>query len=264
MAELDTLRRIGLHTEKRVERWKSQRPLERLKEAPLYHRKPRDFAAAFSGKGPNVIAEVKFASPSEGFLQPAEKANPQEASRVAGQYLKAGAKAVSILTERNFFAGAPEFLGEARRSHPDALLLMKDFFIDEYQLELARAEGADCILLIAALLGGALPILHEKARALGLSVLVEVHDEEELNAVMKAKPTLVGVNARNLKTLKTDLNVTRALAGKAGSATLIAESGLKTRAELDEFAGLGYKGFLIGTSFMKTGDPGKALKELLK
>jgi indole-3-glycerol phosphate synthase len=263
MSDLDTLRRIALHTEKRVERWKTQRPVEALRESPLYGRAPRDFAAAFSGQGPRVIAEVKFASPSEGFLQPAEKANPQEAARVAGQYLKAGAAAVSILTERHFFAGAPEFLGEARRAHPEAPLLMKDFVIDEYQLELARAEGADCVLLIAALLGAALPLLHERARALGLSVLVEVHDEAELAEAMKARPAIVGVNSRNLKTLETDLGVARRLAGKGGRAVMIAESGLKTRADLDELGSLGYKGFLIGTSLMKTGDPGRALKELL-
>lgn len=264
MAELDTLRRIGLHTEKRVARWKTQRPLPVLRESPFYARAPRDFARAFDGRGPRVIAEVKFASPSEGFLQPPEKANPQEAARVAGAYLHAGAAAISILTERHFFAGAPEFLSEARRSHPDAFLLMKDFFIDEYQLELARAEGADCILLIAALLGPALPVLHEKAKALGLSALVEVHDAEELELAKKAGAALVGVNSRNLKTLVTDLGVARALAGQAPGAVMIAESGLKTRADIDGLAALGYQGFLIGTSLMKGGDPGGALKALLK
>lgn len=264
MAELDVLTRIGLHTEKRVARWQQQRPERALKESPLYARKPLDFAKAFEGNGPRVIAEVKFASPSEGFLQPPEKANAQEAARVAGAYLKAGAAAISVLTERHFFAGAPEFLGEVRRAHPDAFLLMKDFVIDPYQLELARAEGADCVLLIAALLHGALPLLHREAKKLGLSVLVEVHDADELEAAREMGATLVGVNSRDLKTLKTDLGVARALAGGAPGAVMIAESGLKTRQDLDELTALGYRGFLIGTSFMKEADPGRALKALLK
>ena len=266
MPEQDVLTRIGLHTEKRVARWRQQRPERTLKESPLYARAPKDFSQAFAGGGktPRVIAEVKFASPSEGFLQPPEKANAQEAARVAGGYLKAGAAALSILTERHFFAGAPEFLGEVRRAHPDAYLLMKDFVIDPYQLELARAEGADCVLLIAALLHGALPLLHREATRLGLSVLVEVHDEEEMASALEMGAALIGVNSRDLKTLKTDLGVARSLAEASDEATLIAESGLKTRADLDELAGLGYKGFLIGTSLMKTHDPGRALKDLLK
>lgn len=264
MSEADVLTRIGLHTEKRVERWKQQRPERALKESPLYARAPRDFARAFEGRAPRVIAEVKFASPSEGFLLPPEKANAQEAARVAGGYLRAGAAAVSILTERHYFAGAPEFLGEARRAHPDAFLLMKDFVIDPYQLHLARAEGADCVLLIAALLHGALPLLHREARALGLSVLVEVHDAEELAAAREMGAAIVGVNSRDLKTLKTDLAVARALADKAPGAVMIAESGLRTRQDLDELSALGYRGFLIGTSLMKQHDPGQALRALLK
>lgn len=264
MPEADVLSRIAAHTAKRVERFKRERPLDALKASPLYARAPRDFRDAFRGAGPRVIAEVKFASPSEGFLREQAEASPARAAEIARAYGAAGAAAISVLTERNFFAGAPDFLGAVRGALPDAFLLMKDFVLDPYQLDLARAEGADCVLLIAAMLGGALPKLHELARERGLSVLVEVHDAAELEIAKAAGATLVGVNSRSLKTLKTDLQVARDLAGKAEGAVMIAESGLKGRAELDELAALGYKGFLIGSSLMKQPDPGAALAALLR
>ncbi len=260
MPELDILSRIAAHTARRVERWKSERPVEKLRAEPLYARAPRDFVRAFEGPGPRVIAEVKFASPSEGFLRPGDP-SASDAVRVASSYLANGASALSILTERHFFAGAPEFLIAARRALPDAPILMKDFFIDPYQFELARACGADCILLIAALVGDRLPELRRQAEALGLSALVEVHNAEELAAAMPSR--LIGVNSRDLRTLKTDLQVARDLARLAPGALRVAESGLKTRREIDELAALGYRGFLVGTSLMKAEDPGAALKALL-
>lgn len=258
---VDVLRRIAAHVGKRLEREKKARPSAVLRESELYARTPRDFAKAFDGEGPRVIAEVKFASPSEGFLR--ERPTEKDAVAVAGSYLANGAAALSVLTERNFFAGDFEYLAAVRRAHPDAYLLMKDFVFDDYQLDLARALGADCVLLIVALVGKELARLHEAARGLGLSVLVEVHAEEELAAARAAGATLVGVNSRDLKTLKTDLNVARRLAPLGQGATLIAESGLSTRRDLDELAGRGYRGFLVGTSLMKQKDPGAALKALI-
>lgn len=246
----------------RVGKLKESNPVESLRAQPLYARSPRSLKTALLAKKPAVIAEVKFASPSEGLLR-GEHPAPDRAADVAGKYLAAGAAAVSILTERNFFAGAPEFLVAARERHPDACLLMKDFVFDPYQLELARAIGADAVLLIVALVGTELSALHSQAKALGLSVLVETHTEAELELAKKAGAELIGVNSRDLKTLKTDLDVARRLAGKAPGALLVAESGLKTRADLDELSKLGYGGFLIGTSLMKQSDPGAALKDLL-
>lgn len=257
------LTRIAKHTETRVRRFSEQTPVEVLREGFLYKRQPQAFSAAFCGPQPRVIAEVKFASPSEGFLTKG-KPSTEEALRVAGAYLANGAAALSILTERHFFAGAPDYLAGVRFRHPKALLLMKDFFIDPYQLELARACGADCILLIAALLGERLGEFHATAKALGLSVLVEVHTEDELRAAQAVGAELIGVNSRNLKTLKTDLGVARALGPMAPGALLIAESGIRNRQDLDELTACGYRGFLIGTTFMKTEDPGQALAELLK
>jgi indole-3-glycerol phosphate synthase len=261
-AETDVLSRIGAHTKKRVERFKNDRSVSSLKASELYSRVPRDFKKAFEGSFPRVIAEVKFASPSAGFLRQ-EQPSAESATRIALSYLDHGAAALSILTERNFFAGAPEYLESVRRARPEAPLLMKDFFLDPYQFELARACGADCVLLIVALIGGELKQMLAQAQNLGLSVLVEVHDEVELGAAEAAGATLIGVNSRDLRTLKTDLNVARRLAPLAGGACLIAESGLKSREELKELSSLGYKGFLVGTTLMRVEDPGKALAELM-
>lgn len=264
MAELNILGRIGARTAERVAKWKTERPESALAREPLYARKPASLARALQGIGPRVIAEVKFASPSEGFLRAPGSASPAEAARIAASYAKAGAAAISILTEPEYFSGDPSFLTAARAALPDAVLLMKDFLIDVYQLELARACGADAVLLIAALLG---PRLHEMlfaARARGLSALVEVHDEIEAEAALKFAADVIGVNNRDLKTLKTDLGISRRLAPLATkAAAAVAESGLRSRAEIDELSALGYKGFLIGGSFMKSPEPAAALSALL-
>ncbi|MFI5362196.1 MAG: indole-3-glycerol-phosphate synthase [Elusimicrobiota bacterium] len=264
MTDSNVLAHIGARTIERVARWKRERPVELLAGEPLYPRKPLSLAKALQGSAPRVIAEVKFASPSEGFLRKPGSASPAEAARIAAGYRDAGAAAISILTEPEYFSGDPSFLTAARAALPGATLLMKDFFIDVYQLELARACGADAVLLIAALLG---PRLHEMlfaARARGLSTLVEVHDESEAEAALKCTADVLGVNNRDLRTLKTDLGVSRRLAPLAAKASAaVAESGLRSRAEIDELVALGYKGFLIGGSFMKFPEPGTALSSLL-
>ena len=141
---------------------------------------------------------------------------------------------------------------------------MKDFFVDEYQFELARSLGADAVLLIAALLGPRLPEMHKAARALGLSVLVEVHDEKEASAAIAAGADLIGVNSRDLRTLQVNLSVARRLAPLVcHSGTAIAESGIRSRADIDSLTALGYKGFLIGSSLMKRPEPGDGLKSFL-
>jgi len=262
-ADGGVLAKIGARTAERVARYKAERPVSALKAEKLYARTPRSLAKAVSGTPPCVIAEVKFASPSEGVLR-AGASRPM-AAIIASAYIAAGASAISILTEPEFFGGDPSFLSGARELRPDACLLMKDFLIDPYQCDLARACGADAVLLIAALLGPRLPELAAAARERGLSALVEVHDEAEAEAALAAGAEVLGVNSRDLRTLKTDLNVARRLAPLARRApAAVAESGLRSRAELDELRDLGYNGFLIGTAFMKAKDPGVALAELLK
>jgi len=262
-ADGGVLARIGARTEERVARAKRDRPVAVLRGERLYARSPRSLTKALLGPGPRVIAEVKFVSPSGGVLR--QGASAAEAARVAAAYLDAGAAAISVLTEPEFFGGDASYLAAARAAAPEACLLMKDFFVDPYQFEAARACGADAILLIAALLGARLPEMAEAARSLGLSALIEVHDEAEAEAALACGADAVGVNSRDLRTLKTDLDVARRLAPLARrGAAAVAESGLRSRAEIDELALLGYQGFLIGTSLMRTADPGAALAALLK
>lgn len=264
MSDVNVLGHIAERTKERVAHWKRERPESALVNEPLYARRPLSLVRALAAPGPRFIAEVKFASPSEGFLRKPGSASPEEAARIAAGYVDAGAAAVSILTEPEYFSGDPSFLIAARGARPDAILLMKDFLIDPYQLELARACGADAVLLITALLG---PRLHEMlfaARARGLSTLVEVHDEAETEAALGCTADVIGVNSRDLRTLKTDLDVARRLAPLATlAAAAVAESGLRSREEIEELADLGYKGFLVGTALMKESDPAAALTSLV-
>ncbi len=263
MADLGVLGAIAARAIERIAREKTRRSVESLRAEPLYGRSPMSLAKALSFPGPRVIAEVKFTSPSEGVLRP----NPSssEASEIAASYVSAGAAAISIITEPEFFAGDAAFLAAARRKCSNVPLLMKDFFVDEYQFEIARSVGADAILLIAALLGPRLSEMHQSARFLGLSVLVEVHDEKEALAAIAAGADIIGVNSRDLRTLRVDLSTARRLAPLVcrSGITAVAESGLNSRADIDSLFSLGYSGFLIGSSLMRTPEPGAALKMLL-
>ncbi|MDP3543194.1 MAG: indole-3-glycerol phosphate synthase TrpC [Elusimicrobiota bacterium] len=264
MADLGILGKIAERTRERISVEKALHPVEWLRTQPLYDHPPMSLIKALSRPGPQVIAEVKFTSPSEGVLR--HDPSPIEAARIAAAYASAGASAVSILTEPEFFGGDPSFLAGARDSCPTTPLLMKDFVVDEYQFELARSIGADAVLLIAALLGPRLGPMHGAAKSLGLSVLIEVHNEAEAEAALAAGGTLIGVNSRDLTTLKVDLNVARRLAPLVclPEITAVAESGLRSRSDLDSLSPLGYKAFLIGTSFMKLPDPASALKGFLR
>lgn len=257
------LDKIARSTERRVRKLKKDLPLAALRREPLYRRTPLDFGAAFAGPGPHVIAEIKFASPSRGLLRRAPGA--RAAAAVAKAYLSAGACALSVLTEPEFFLGSPEFLEAVRTKHPQTPLLMKDFFLEEYQLELARARGADAVLLMVSLLGTRLKAMLAAARELGLSALVEVHTEAELKLALKCRAKIIGVNSRNLKTLKTDLDIAvRLSAVKRDGVVLIAESGIKRFRDIVKLSACGYDGFLVGTQLMRQADPGLALKKLRK
>lgn len=263
MADLGILGKIAEKTRERISVEKVIHPVEWLRTQPLYDHPPMSLEKALSAPGPQVIAEVKFVSPSEGILR--SNASPVEAARIAAAYASAGAAAISVLTEPHFFGGDPSFLAGARDSCPTTPLLMKDFVVDNYQLELARSIGADAVLLIAALLGPRLGPMHNAAKSLGLSVLIEVHNEAEAEAALAAGGTLIGVNSRDLTTLKVDLAVARRLAPLVCRSGIVsvAESGLRSRSDLDSLSPLGYKAFLIGTSFMKLPDPASALSGFL-
>ena len=225
-------------------------------------RTPHPFRDVFGGLGTHVIAEIKFTSPALGALS---AGSDQAALEMAGTYLKNGAAAISILTEQDHFHGRIEYLESVRAAYPRAVLLQKDFVVDPYQLAEARVAGADAALLIVALLGEAKTReLLAECRRLGLGALVEVHDEDEFGIASRVGADLIGVNNRNLKTLEISLETSFRLAAlKPPGARLISESGLGAGKELRRLREAGYSGFLIGTSLMKTGEPGQALGRLI-
>lgn len=216
-------------------------------------------AAAAKGKA-GVIAEIKKASPSKGLIR--EQFDPVT---IALAYEKAGAAAISVLTEEDYFLGSPLYLQEVSRA-VRLPLLRKDFIFDPYQIYEARLLGAAAVLLIAAVLEQEeIEELAAIATELGMEALVEVHDEEEAEKVLAAGVRLVGVNNRNLHTFVTDLNTSFTLAPllrKAG-VVMVSESGINTAAEIQELSRCGYHGVLIGEALMRAPDPGAALEVLL-
>ena len=253
------LQKIYGITQERIAAAKKSTPVSELEKEPLFSRKTGDVKKAFLHDDYNIIAEIKFASPSEGSIHP-----PGNPVPVASGYLDAGAKMLSILTEPQYFKGELGYLKAVRQARPEALLLRKDFMVDPYQMHEAKAYGADAILLIVAMTDEALTRdLFQAAKALDLTPLVEVHAEDELDSALKLGADVIGVNNRNLKTLKTDLDIGRSLAKrKPAGSVFICESGLSTAEDLRSMRSLGYDGFLMGTHFMRKDNPGKALHEL--
>ena len=217
------------------------------------------FQAALAAKGElNVIAECKRRSPSRGILR-----MDYDPAAIARGYAAAGAAAISVLTEPTFFDGSLDDLRLVRAA-VDVPVLRKDFIVDEYQLLEARAACADAILLIVAVLTDRrLQQLMSAADGLGLATLVEVHDGVELERALEAGARMVGVNSRNLKTLGVDTGILTDLARRIPSDVVaVAESGLRTRADLARARDAGYRACLIGESLMTAPDPGAALAAL--
>jgi indole-3-glycerol phosphate synthase len=208
----------------------------------------------------NVIAECKRRSPSRGVLRAA-----YDPVAIATGYERAGAAAISVLTEPGFFDGSLAHLAAVRQA-VRIPLLRKDFMIDEYQLLEARAAGADAILLIVSALDDrALRSLAAQAAALDLAALVEVHSAEECRRAIDAGARIIGVNNRNLRTLQVDLNASREIAALLPATVIgISESGLKTPADLQSMKALGYQAFLMGERFMIEPDPGVALSGVIE
>jgi indole-3-glycerol phosphate synthase len=209
-------------------------------------------------KGPAVIAEIKKASPSAGVIR--EDFQP---GAIANSYQSAGAACLSVLTDRDFFQGDPQYLLEAR----DACtlpVLRKDFMIDPWQILESRVMGADCILLIAAALEQALmQELLETAKESGMDVLIEVHDEAEMERALRLDHGLIGVNNRNLNTFETSLTTSERLKKMlTDDQLLVTESGIRTVADVKRMQGSGINAFLVGEAFMRENDPGNALKRM--
>jgi indole-3-glycerol phosphate synthase len=219
----------------------------------------RDFAGAIArGSEPRVIAEVKRRSPSRGEI----RANFDPVA-CATAYQQGGAAAISVLTDESFFGGHLDFLA-AVRGAVELPLLRKDFVIDAYQVDEARVAGADAVLLIvAALRPELLETLLERAEALGLTALVEVHDEPELDVALAAGARVIGINNRDLRSFETDLGVTERLAPRVPEGVVVvAESGIFTAADMARLAASGAHAFLVGESLMREADVAGALRRL--
>jgi indole-3-glycerol phosphate synthase len=209
-------------------------------------------------EAPRVIAECKRRSPSRGILRQA-----YEPAAHARAYANAGAVAISVLTEPTFFDGDPAHL-RAVRDAVEVPILRKDFIVSEYQLVEAAAIGADAVLLIVAALDDRrLRDLHRAAEGLGLACLVEVHDPAEVRRAIDAGASIIGVNSRNLRTLTVDLTVLDTVAAiLPETAIAVAESGIRTRADIDRLSAAGYRAFLVGERLITQADPGAALRQL--
>jgi indole-3-glycerol phosphate synthase len=216
-------------------------------------------AALAACAGACVVAETKKASPSAGLIRA-----DYDAGAIAAGYVAAGAAGVSVLTEPRHFMGSEEDL-RAVRAAVDVPVLRKDFVCDEYQVAEAAAWGADVVLLIVAALDRArLTALSQAAAGLGLDVLAEAHSEREVDRALDLPGAIVGVNSRDLRTMQTDLAVAERLAARIPAGRhAMAESGIRTRSDVERLAAAGYSGFLVGETLMRATDPGGMLRELL-
>ncbi len=224
-----------------------------------YHRPRRDFKAALEKPGcVSIIAEIKKASPSKGVIR--EKFNPVE---IADSYQRHGASALSVLTDQPFFQGSLTYMQEVSSSS-GIPVLRKDFIIDPYQVTEARAYGADAVLLIVRILGDSqMQELHYCAREEGLQVLAECYDEDDWNRLDFDVVSIAGVNNRDLDTFEVDMNRGMTLLARAPEGVLrVSESGISSRSDLRLLQKHGIHSALIGETFMRAKDPGRALSEL--
>jgi indole-3-glycerol phosphate synthase len=258
----DILDRIVAVKREEVAAARQLRSVASWREEAAARRDVRGFEAALRAKitagRAAVIAEVKKASPSKGVLR--ENFHPAE---IAASYERGGAACLSVLTDVQFFQGSTAYMQQARAAC--ALpVLRKDFMIDEHQVVEARALGADCILLIAACLSDAqMAELEACAQELGLAVLVEVHDGDELDRALKLKTPLLGINNRNLKTFEVTLDTTLGLLSRVpADRVLVTESGILARDDVQRMRAAKVDAFLVGEAFMRAEEPGLALAGL--
>jgi indole-3-glycerol phosphate synthase len=258
----DILQRIVAVKHEEVAAARRVRDAASMRREALSQPPARDFAAALRAKlaaaAPAVIAEIKKASPSKGVIR--EHFVPAE---IAASYARHGAACLSVLTDQQFFQGNAAHLQQARAACT-LPVLRKDFIVDGYQVDQARAWGADCILLIAACLGDVqMAELEAQAQGLGMAVLVEVHDADELQRALRLKTPLLGINNRNLKSFEVRLDTTLDLLPQVpAERLLVTESGILGPADVQRMRAAGVMAFLVGEAFMRADDPGVALQAL--
>jgi indole-3-glycerol phosphate synthase len=258
----DILKTILATKQQEVTRRKVNSPIELLEDIASGVERPRGFANALQSKilakKPAIIAEIKKASPSQGVIR--ENFQPVT---IAQDYAMNGATCLSVLTDKEYFQGSEAYLEMVRKRVP-LPVLRKDFMIDAYQVYEARALGADCILLIVAALEDS--VMHELAdlaTKLGMDVLVEVHDADELQRALTLDTKLIGINNRNLRTFNTSLKTTLDLqAAIPADRLIITESGIHSHDDVQLMLDNAIYGFLVGEAFMRAEHPGKKMREL--
>lgn len=249
----DFLQKIYLKVKKRV---------SKMPDYPNVIKNKNNFLTIFENTSkPVIISEIKYFSPSLGRIYQGNF-NPVN---IASDYLSAGADALSVLTEPDYFKGNVDFIRRIRQKNQNAHLLLKDFVISKKQVRQAAYFGATAILLIHAMLSDELLLsLYQYALSLGITPIVEVHTLKELKAVSLFSPLIIGINNRSLESLKVNINISKALINHVPkNSYVISESGIKNASQIDELYALGFDGFLIGTSLMKNTYPGNALKRLI-
>ena len=255
----DILEKIVARKRERLEESKRRVPLRELTASMPTVGGTGIMIPALRRDGINIIAEIKRRSPSKGVIR--ENFDPVS---IARNYTAGGATAISCLTEEDFFDGSLEYLRAVRQVSP-LPILRKDFIFDDYQIYEAVHAKADAILLIAAMLEGSqLDDLLQLAYSLGLDVLVEIHDRAEMEKVMRYDVRLLGINNRNLRTFETKLETSLELAAELPKTiTLVSESGIRTREDIDRLRAAGFHAFLIGEELMRAENEGSALKALV-
>ncbi len=257
---MNILEKIVADKYKEVQLKSSLLPVSQLEKSVLFERTCHSLAAALKGSKTGIIAEHKRRSPSKQTIN-----QNTNVAQVAKGYQKAGVSGMSILTDIKYFGGSLEDLLLARAA-VDLPLLRKEFIIDEYQILEAKAHGADVILLIAAVLTRMeIKALSKLAKSLGLEVLLEVHNQEELEKSIMSSLDMLGVNNRNLKTFEVSLETSKELSDLIPDQFVkVSESGISSIGAIKELKQYGYQGFLIGENFMKTPNPGRSAVEFIK
>lgn len=252
----DHLGRIVSAVRENLAERKAAVPFDRV-SAAARSKGPRRDLRSHLGTEPGIIAEIKRASPSRGWIR-----RDLDAAEVARSYAAGGACAVSVLTENRFFGGTLGDLAEASAGG-GLPVLRKDFVLDEYMLAESRANGADLVLLIVGVLGGKTGEMVRLAEEYGLEALVEVHDEDELAIAVRVGATMIGINNRDLSSLRVNLGTSSRLLPMVPPGVIkVVESGISSRADVERFSSMGADAFLVGEALVRSSDPAEAIRKL--